>query len=338
MVVRFNADGSLDTSFNRKGYKLLSIHPGSSTAGSVLQQPDGKLIVTGSTEVTVGDRDLFATRLNADGGIDTTYGTDGSSVVSFGTAEELAVRAVLLANGGLLLAGTTSSTQTADFAVTRLTANGALDTTFGTQGKVTVDSGAAVDSLTTMIVQSDGRIVLGGVAGVIPLRQPFLARLNANGTLDTTFNGQGRVLIPLAPPVVVEAGVSRVVQLADGRLMLGGFTLGSLTGSPPNVTTAATALLEANGTIAQQIVALDVTGTPSGNSQIQDLLVEPNGRIVATGTSSRGPTAFVTRFTSFGVVDAAFGEGARRSSTAATRRAHKITSGSDSHVRRTVVS
>jgi len=150
-VARYNRDGTLDDTRTFGAGDIIS-------AKAVLVQPDGKIVVAGYGN---DDIDFVVTRLNSDTTFDTTFGAGGTSTIDFGLVEG-AYAAVLQPDGKIVGAGVAQPTLTdADFAAARLRPDGRLDTTFGSDGKTTVTSGA-IEFAYAAALQPDGRIVLAG--------------------------------------------------------------------------------------------------------------------------------------------------------------------------------
>ena len=157
-IVRYNTDGSLDTTFDTDGKVTTDI--GTSTAdaaNAVAIQGDGKIVVAGTSGSST---DFAASRYNTDGSLDTTFDTDGKVTTDIGTSTTDTANAVAIqSDSKIVVAGTSSS----DFAVIRYTTTGALDTTFDTDGKVTTDIGtSSFDTGSAVAIQSDSKIVVAG--------------------------------------------------------------------------------------------------------------------------------------------------------------------------------
>ncbi|MFF8606453.1 calcium-binding protein [Streptomyces sp. NPDC015346] len=152
-LVRYNADGSLDTGFDGDG--LLTTGFGSGVEGVVLQS-DGKIVAAGSAF------NAFAVaRFHPNGSFDATFGENGRVTTSFGTGTAAAHDVVLQSDGRIVAAGVYEG----DFALTRYNTGGTLDTSFGGDGRVTTDFGGPDDQANAVVLQSDGKIVAGGLAG-----------------------------------------------------------------------------------------------------------------------------------------------------------------------------
>ncbi|MGW9069779.1 calcium-binding protein [Streptomyces yangpuensis] len=215
-VVRYNPDGSLDTTFDGDGKAVTDLGGGGADRGSdVAVQADGKIVAAGG----VGGVFALARYNAADGSLDTTFDGDGKVFTEFGGLQEgsTAYALALQPDGRIVAAGDTTEGLVRDFALARYNADGSPDTTFSGDGRTTTDFGS-MDTAQDVVVQSDGRIVAAG--GSSPGRFA-LARYHADGTPDTSFSGDGRVTTDLGGP---QGGGSAhdVVQQSDGRLVAAG--------------------------------------------------------------------------------------------------------------------
>src|SRR5688500_1316972 len=156
-LARFNADGSLDSTFGNAGLVTLDLDV-FDYASDVIQQADGKLVVAGETNSTnelVGTGRATFARFNANGSLDTSFGSGGSVSVDFGS--ELQSRASSLAqqaDGMLLAVGTVRGSSESHMGLMRLTADGMLDPLFDGDGMIAVDFDA-----TAVAIQPNGAIV-----------------------------------------------------------------------------------------------------------------------------------------------------------------------------------
>lgn len=195
------AAGRVDTSF-AGGVVRTPVDIGEDVAQAVAVQADGKLIVAGASATATGTW-ISLTRYQRDGALDTTFGTGGKVVTPVGTMRNDGAGALAVqADGRIVVAGATQSATTGkDFAIVRYQANGTLDPTFGTGGKVVVDFAGDSDEAWALLIQPDGRIVVGGSAnlGTASTGLDFaLLRLNADGTPDAGFGQGGKVTTPMA--------------------------------------------------------------------------------------------------------------------------------------------
>ena len=218
-IVRYNSNGSLDTSFDGDGKVTTAIGSYQDYGNEVLLQSDGKIIVVGDT-YNGSNYDIALVRYNADGTLDTTFDGDGKQTTDFGGANDSARSAILQADGKLLVVGTRWSGGTMAFELVRYNANGSLDTTFDGDGQVTTTVGLNISDVNSVALQSDGKIVVAGISNDGNNQNFALVRYNADGSLDTTFDGDGKVVTDLGTDY--EQCNSVVVQ-ADGKIVAAGF-------------------------------------------------------------------------------------------------------------------
>jgi uncharacterized delta-60 repeat protein len=205
-IIRLNSDGSYDTTFNPTGTvpgtAYYHFGEGEDHAQGVIIEPDGKYVVAGRAFKGT-HYDFGLVRFTTTGLVDTTFGTNGSVTTDFGnngppggfnTAEESAYGIVRQSDGKLVVAGY-AYIDGIDFALARYDANGNLDTTFGTNGKVTTSNvgydlnSSATDFGLAMTIQPDDKVIVVGTS-----QDNFaMARYNPNGSLDTTFSYDGKV-------------------------------------------------------------------------------------------------------------------------------------------------
>ncbi|NVB79133.1 MAG: hypothetical protein HOV81_12100 [Kofleriaceae bacterium] len=208
MTVR-GLPGSIDQTF-AGGKKLVPMGSASDTAYATAVQPDGKIIVAGFASA-VHSGDFAVTRLDRDGNVDTTFGVNGKVFTDFGSLDS-AYAVAVQPDGKIVVAGmATMPGSSFDFAVARYNSDGSPDTTFSGDGKATVAVGGGLDVAYAVIVQANGRIVLGGETNraTIPYDTDFaLVGFLPDGSLDTTFGAQGIAITP------VRAGTGRDVIFA----------------------------------------------------------------------------------------------------------------------------
>lgn len=191
-ILRFNVNGSLDSSFDNDGRVILS-GSGNDRALAVALQLDGKIVVAGTTDVS-GNNDFLIIRLTANGSVDGTFGSSGRQVINGFGGNEQAQAVALQTDGRIVVAGYTNAAGTNDFAVARLNTNGSLDISFDIDGRVVISGFGGDDQAQAIAVQPDGKIVLVGYTNVSGTNDFAVARLLAHGSLDATFDGDGRLI------------------------------------------------------------------------------------------------------------------------------------------------
>ena len=139
--------------------------------------------------ITVGAHPVVA----ADGDLDTTFGTGGKVTTAIGSDTDQALSVAIQSDGKIVAAGNSNNGNDYDFALVRYDANGSLDTSFGTGGKVTTDFGSANDFARSVAIQSDGKIVVAGYSNNGSNDDFALVRYNTDGSLDASFDSDGKV-------------------------------------------------------------------------------------------------------------------------------------------------
>jgi uncharacterized delta-60 repeat protein len=269
-IARIYADGSLDTSFD----------PGtgaSDRVGTLVVQPDGKILVGGQfTGFNAVVRNALA-RLNQDGSLDTTFDP--------GFAAGGTVTDIVLQPDGKILVGGAFFSKTGARCLTRLNSDGTPDSSFntGTGPNVGVDD---------ILLQPDGKILISGAFfaynGVNRLN---LARLNTDGSLDTTFSGDA-------------IGIRDMALQPDGKIIITGFFTTYNGTSRPRI-----ARLNADS-------SLDTSFDPGtgANSDLYNVILQPDGRIIVVGISNFNryngtPCNVIVRINPDGTLDTTFNAG-----------------------------
>jgi uncharacterized delta-60 repeat protein len=224
-LVRLNVDGSLDDSFNYAEAVLTDLGYASFDIGyDVTVQSDGKILVAGySNDGSGGSDDFAVARYNADGSPDYSFGDGtGKAVTDFGNGStDYAYSVTVQADGKIVVVGQSDNGGWNDFAVARYNANGSLDTSFSGDGLLVTDIGIdSYDIGRSVTVQADGKIVVAGYNWNGNDYDFVLVRLNANGTLDTSFNGTGTLVTDIGNGTS-DFGRSVSVQ-TDGKIVVGG--------------------------------------------------------------------------------------------------------------------
>ncbi len=238
-IGRLLANGTPDIGFDGDGRRALAASA-FLPLGSYLfvpkfiAQPDGKTVVIATVAREVPDLQVrvVATRLNADGSTDTSFGGQGTGYASFapdngGTSVAQAAAVVRLADGRFLVGGYAYRIGGSgyDMMTLRLSADGVLDTTYGNGGYAFVafdEGGALNDLLAALTVDPAGRaIVIGDIDNLSNRPRMAVARLTPAGQLDTGFGNGGRVLIEIRAGAAWEYARA-VAALPDGRVLVAG--------------------------------------------------------------------------------------------------------------------
>ena len=164
-LVRYNADGSLDTTFDVDGKAIT--HVGSSWyddyAESVAIQSDGKIVVAGTARVFMDD--FAVVRFNSDGSLDTSFDPvehDGKVITDINDSSDKGYSVAIQSDGKIVVAGDSFNGSDDDFAVVRYNVDGSLDTGFDNDGKLVTPIGSSSEEAQSVAIQSDGMIVAAG--------------------------------------------------------------------------------------------------------------------------------------------------------------------------------
>jgi uncharacterized delta-60 repeat protein len=220
-IAKLRADGTLDTGFASSGERIIEFSRGSSYVRATLLQPDGKILVIGTTLPDPSDVHFAITRLNADGTSDVSFSGDGLATMDFlSNTPSSASCAALQADGKIVIAGTVGTNSNADFGVARLNPDGTLDKTFSGDGWQKTDFSGSLDRAYCIAIQPDGKILVGGYTDPTPGSQDFaLVRYNPNGTLDTSFSDDGKLTIDFDNSV---DGARSIAVLDSGKIIIAG--------------------------------------------------------------------------------------------------------------------
>jgi uncharacterized delta-60 repeat protein len=271
-LVRYTANGLLDSSFGNGGIATARTGSGrhEAYAGAVLS--DGRIVAAGYSS-TLGDQKFQVTRYSVDGSLDTTFGTGGSVTTDIGTALATALSLAVQTDGKLIVGGAAGKTS----AIVRYHADGSLDASFGVDGKVISPTSANVTSTQDVTLQPDGKIVAVGFATTGLTEALVVTRYLADGALDPTFGVDGK-----ATPPIGDSGATAVAVQPDGKLVVAGITSsdhfvhsllvvarfdvaysGLVTGAPTRVLDTRPGPRPAAGSITRV-----TTGAPAGTSAV----------------------------------------------------------------------
>ncbi len=312
-VARYNADGSLDTTFGSNG-KVVTDFGGSDSATGIAIDSSGRILVVGSTDAQAKHsfcREWALARYNSDGTLDTSFGTNGLVITDFsgsGASEDEAAAVTTDANGNVVVAGRSDSGgKNWDFAVARYTPSGSLDTTFGSGGKVLTDFGASgIDIGLAVALDSNGRIVVAGVTEPSGAGQFALARYDASGNLDSTFGSGGLVVTSFNDD---DDGATALRIDSQGKILAAGHS-----GTFSSHDFALVRYNPSDGSLDKTFGFEGTQTTDFGGDDIAlGVALDSQGRIVAIGSTevanSLQPSFALARYTPTGILDTTFGNG-----------------------------
>jgi uncharacterized delta-60 repeat protein len=323
-LVRYNSDGSLDTTFASGGTLTTDFFGGADQVKAVALQPDGKIVVAGSTVSPSRFTDFAFARYDSDGSLDTSFGIGGKVTVSFLDRFSQATDLALQSDGSIVAVGHAfhSGDFTFAFALARLNQDGSLDPSFGSGGMVITnffasdDEFNADDQAEAVAIQTDGKIIAGGRTRPPGGQIDFgLARYNRDGSLDETFGAGGKVITDFSNSTDVARDLA--IQ-QDGRIVAAG-----VGGSAALEGDFVLARYDTNGNLDNSFgnggkVATDFFNRTDGALSVA---IEPDNKIVAAGAATDGARKGViglARYNSNGSLDASFGDAGKVTSDIST--------------------
>jgi uncharacterized delta-60 repeat protein len=220
-IARFLPDGTRDAAFGG-GDGRIRIDVGANDYGlDIVVLPDGAIAVTGVSLDADGGQDRpFVARVGPRGAPTAAFGGDGIAFVDFERPSQTTNAIAATPRGRLVVGGFMSNGTTTRTAVARLLLDGRLDRGFSGDGRVMLDLSDGSEAVHDLLVLPDGRIVLAGEADVGLQPRFLLARLLADGSLDTGFGlSRGRTLTDVAPGADAALALTRD---RDGAYVLAG--------------------------------------------------------------------------------------------------------------------
>ncbi len=302
-LVRYLPDGTPDMSFGDSSIVKSYFYQLWDFPHTLGLQSDGKIIVSGYT-ISDTDYDVALMRFNTDGSVDSSFGVNGRVMTQVGSSHDYAYDMVILDDDKIVLTGSTHNSTIVDGILVKYTANGQLDASFGNNGIVITDFTGATDVFTTIAATTDGKIVVGGYSnnGTTGKREFALARYNADGTLDPSFDGDGLLTIE-----EFLGQMYSIQLLSQNQIMFVGGTGGG--------SRVALGKINADGTRDNNFGTNGLLETNFVNSTFDNankLLLQDDGKFIITGTTFKDMTSWVMsgqRFNSDGSVDTTFGDG-----------------------------
>ncbi|AZQ60807.1 T9SS type A sorting domain-containing protein [Flammeovirga pectinis] len=246
----------------------------------------GKMILVGSTYE--GSTAKFGIcRVNLDGTLDTTFGTNGWTKADFFNYYQHPYGIALNSDNEIYIVGNAANQSQSKIygAILKLTENGLKDTSFSSDGMLTYLSPSSYHTnFNDIIIQSDGKLVIGGQWDSTD-DQLLFVRFNVNGTVDSSFGSSGELRMNVSSSGSFMEGISDMTVASDGDILATGWHLYS--GTAKNEAFAIR--ITANGTRdtsfgSNGYVAIDLgTGSSSGKGIFEDT----NGKIYIGGNSNK---------------------------------------------------
>ena len=310
-LARYNADGSLDTTFTGSGTYTSAFIAGSAGSRRIALQSDGKIVAAGFASNGIG-----VLRLNPDGTPDNSFNTNGRAVTSFSRSLDNFNVGIDSTGRITAVAGRTvdNSNITGDVAIARFTAAGQLDTTFDGDGKATpIFSSQSIAA--GFAILSDGSLLLAGSEAVTPLastpnvnRHMLVVKFGADGAVATGFGRTGRVSTPIQFADNTDDVARGMVLQSDGKFVVVG--LSGTRGTQPGLSDFAVARYNANGSLDKTFGGTGHvrTAVGTGDDIANAVAVQSDGKIVVVGsaTSANGFQFAIVRYNTDGTLDTTF--------------------------------
>jgi uncharacterized delta-60 repeat protein len=286
-VVRYLANGNLDTSFGSGGIVITVFGVGDVYASDVKIQTNGDILVAGSSRIFVSPgftNDIVVVKYQTNGSLDTSFGNNGivtETAFNVGFIRSMDVALSIQTDGRIVAASTTTRSVglIRDFLIIRFNGNGSLDTDFDSDGKVTTSFSTDSAAVIATAIQSDGNIVAAGIAS----DNFAVARYKPSGSLDTTFNNDG---------IVTTNNFSSNVQLeatalqSDGKIVAAGSVFDGVR------STFVVFRYNTNGSLDASFSSNGITatgfGTSTDNSFGRAVAIQSDGKIVVVGEVDNG--------------------------------------------------
>jgi uncharacterized delta-60 repeat protein len=292
ILLRYNVDGSLDNSFDGDGKALTEFGAtnASTQVSSIAIQDDEKIVAVG-TFFSGGSHAAIA-RYNTDGSLDNTFGIAGKDTMNlYGSIEVETVK--IQDDGKIVFIASVSG----EIVVLRLNTDGSLDNSFDSDGKVVLDPTVYDDYCSDFAIQDDGKIVICGFS-FSPTYDILLLRLNADGSLDASFDSDGIVVMD---DQALNLQANAVEIQSDGKIVAGGWQSGNdFIMLRYNTDGSLDPSFDTDGIL---------TANFGGSSDCQDIVIQNNGKIVVggdVGITGIGNLFAIGRFNTDGSFDPTF--------------------------------
>ncbi len=303
LVIRYNANGSLDTTFDGDGMVTKDISSGDDSANAIAIQSDGKILVAGSA-YHGSNQHLVIVRYNTNGSLDTSFATAG--IYDYSLTGDNQLNGILLQTDGKIVVGGTVGGK---FFLARLASTGSLDSSFGTSGVVNAALGSSTaDDLKAFALQSDGKFVAVGSTTVSSQFDSAIVRYTSAGALDTSFDTDGIVTVDASGASEEDAIVSVALNSDNTRILVGGY-------KKPSDKDAILLLYDSSGSAVSGFgtsgkVTFGTSGT-SNDDQVYAVKFTSDGYILAAGqvynSTDTSSDSFVRKYDTSGSLVTSFG-------------------------------
>jgi len=285
----FPGDGIVTTSFRDSGTN-------EDWAYSLALQPDGNIVLAGYSYSSSSGRDIALARYSNNGALDPSFGTNGKVTLAYGSHDQV-YSATIQPDGKILAAGIGSNGSNNDFALVRLNSDGNLDTSFSSDGLALTAIGSGNDVGRSVVLDSANKILLAGYVWSDTNYDFALVRYNSDGTLDETFDADGKLVTDLG--AVYDQAYCVALQ-SDGKVLVAGRSGNGTNDYFAVVRYSSDGSLDATFDGDGKLI----TGIRLSN-ELADMVVQPDGKILVAGASSNDFA--ILRLNDDGTFDTTFG-------------------------------
>lgn len=304
IIVRYAPNGNLDNSFDEDGKLTSQSHfkEGSTFYKSTTAQTDGKIIAAGYTW-NGSNYDFIITRYNTDGTLDNTFNQDGNQIKDFG-ANDYANSVAMQIDGKIIIAGYSQiNNNSSTFVLIRFNINGSIDSTFSEDG---IQQNGFL--ITAIAIQNNGKILVSGASG--GKHSDFaIIRYNSDGSLDSSFSGDGKLTTDFSFDDVNLDDVANSITIQnDGKIVAVG----------PSVYNLGKGYYEYYHSLARYNYdgSLDLTFSEDGkqttldisNDNANTVVIQSDKKILVGGSSGREGNLVFKRYNTDGNLDNTFGD------------------------------
>lgn len=281
VITKLNPDGSTDNNYGINGKAFIYRKEFSEYYYAAQMQTDGKIVLAG-----VSNSQTCVTRINTDGTIDKTFGASGTAIIDISDAYNAAYSIALQTDGKIVVAGEGNDLDNGNyFTAARINADGTVDNSFDTDGKkqFSINDVEMNDFAYCVTINAGGKIIVGGVSRDANNNEDMaLARLNANGSFDLTFNGTGKLIYNFAGGDGGDV-IRQVAVYPNGKIIAAGHADMNAAGDVD----FAVMRLRADGSLD---AGFDLDGKTTvsfgtGEDYLENMILLSSGKIVLTGSA-----------------------------------------------------
>ncbi|MBE1299966.1 MAG: tandem-95 repeat protein [Alteromonadaceae bacterium] len=257
--------------FGTSGSSIVNFGGTTETVHAAAIDNFGNIVIVGES-----DSDFAVARVSPAGTLDAGFGTNGVATFNIGSGTDIAKQVLILPNNGILVVGESDNGSGSDLAVIALTESGTLDTSFDSDGIYTLDpfGGSNIDTVTDAIIFNNDKIVISGYSFVGANYEGFIVQLNADGTIDNSFDTDGIWSINNSP---YDVKLSSLLKDNEGLIYSAGM-VGGAVGDDGLLVRFKSGALDTNFN-STGVFSFDLGGSEAS----QDALFDRSGNIIVAG-------------------------------------------------------